>query len=84
MLRSPLTWIHTHSHFVREKRRAHGARLFSVPQSANDNYRQGGTKGLAREFYQAFHRVQEVALHFVFERASGMLKGLRKKRLQIH
>lgn len=80
MLRSPLTWIHTHSHFVLEKRRAHVAGFLRVPQFANDNYKQGGTKGFVGEFYQAFRKIQTV----LFERVSGMLKGLRKKRLQIH
>lgn len=85
MLRSPLAWIHTHSHFVLEKRRAHVAGFLRVPQFANDNYKQGGTKGFVGEFYQAFRKVQDLALHTVlFERVSGMLKGLRKKRLQIH
>jgi hypothetical protein len=85
MLRSPQTWIHTHEHFVLEKKRAHVAGLLRVPQFANDNYKQGGTKGFFGEFYQAFRKVRNVALHFVlFERASGRLKRLRKKRLQIH
>ena len=85
MLRSPQTWIHTHAHFVLEKRRAHVAGPLRVPRFANDNYKQGGTKGLFGEFYQAFRKARNVALRFVlFERASGMLKGLRKKRLQIH
>ena len=85
MLRSPLTLIHTHSQFVLEKRRAHAAGLLRVPQFANDNYKQGGTKGFFGEFYQTFRKIQNVALHFfLFERVSGLLKGLRKKRLQIH
>ena len=82
MSRSPLTRIHIRTKPDSEKGRARPGGLFHAPYCANDNYKQGGTKGLLGEFHDALRKAQHLAGQIgIFARASRMLKGQRKRAI---
>jgi hypothetical protein len=80
MSRSPLTRIHMGPKAVSASERARAAGLFRAPHSANDNYKQGGTRGLLGEFLGAVRKARDLAGYIgIFERVSRMLKQRRKR-----
>lgn len=81
MSRSPLTRTHIRMKPDSEKGRARAGSLFHAPHYANDNNKQGGTKGLLGEFHDALRKAQHLAGHIgLFARASRMLKGSASAR----